>query len=85
MRPRAFPVAARTPPLKRPRASGSTVRPIDVDTHLRAVDLARSHDFSFHDALIVASAHAAGCDTLLTEDLQAGRRIAGLTIVNPFA
>ncbi len=56
-----------------------------IDTHLRAVDLARSHDFSFHDALIVASAHAAGCDTLLTEDFQAGRRIAGLTIVNPFA
>lgn len=61
------------------------VRPIDVDVHLHAVDLARSHDFSFHDALIVASALAAGCDTLLTEDLQAGRRIAGLTIVNPFA
>ena len=61
------------------------VRPIDVDTHLRAVDLARSHDFSFYDALIVASAHAAGCDSLLTEDLQAGRRIAGLTIVDPFA
>ena len=60
------------------------VRPIDVDIHLRAVDLARSHDFSFHDSLIVASALAAGCDTLLTEDLQAGRRIAGLTIVNPF-
>ena len=51
----------------------------------RAVDLARSHGFGFYDALIVASALAAGCDTLLTEDLQAGRRIAGLTIVNPFA
>ena len=61
------------------------VRPIDVDIHLRAVDLARSHGFGFYDALIVASALAAGCDTLLTEDLQAGRRIAGLTIVNPFA
>ena len=61
------------------------VRPIDVDIHLRALDLARSHSFGFHDALIVASALAAGCDTLLTEDLQAGRRIAGLNIVNPFA
>ena len=62
------------------------VRPIDVDPHLRAVDLARSHDFSFHDALIVASAsrrrlrHPAD-----RGQLQAGRRIAGLTIVNPFA
>ena len=61
------------------------VRPIDVDIHLRAVDLARSHGFGFYDSLIVASALAAGCDTLLTEDLEAGRRIAGLTIVNPFA
>ena len=61
------------------------VRPIDVDIHLRALDLARSHGFGFYDALIVASALAAGCDTLQTEDLQAGRRIAGLNIVNPFA
>jgi len=47
--------------------------------------LASSHGFNFYDALIVASALAAGCDTLLTEDLQAGRKIEGLTIVNPFA
>ena len=50
----------------------------------RAVDRARSHGFGFYDSL-VEWALAAGCDTLLTEDLQAGRRIAGLTIVNPFA
>ena len=35
--------------------------------------------------LIVASALAAGCDTLLTENLQAGQRVAGLSVVNPFA
>ncbi len=34
------------------------VRPVDVDTHLRAVDLARSHDFSFHDALNLPSGRA---------------------------
>ena len=66
------------------RAALGPVRPIDVETHSRAVALARSYDFNFWDALIVASAMAAGCDTLLTEDLQAGRRIAGMTIVNPF-
>ena len=59
------------------------VRPIDVAIHTEA--LARSHGFSFYDSLIVASALEAGCDTLLTEDLQTGRRIAGLTIVDPFA
>ena len=54
-------------------------------THTEAVSLARTHGFSFYDSLIVASALEAGYDTLLTEDLQAGRRIKGLTIVNPFA
>ena len=61
------------------------VRPISVETHAAAVDLARRYGFSFYDALIVASALEAKCDTLLTEDLQAGRTIQGLTIVNPLA
>ena len=61
------------------------VRPVTVETHAAAVDLARRHGFSFYDSLIVASALEARCDTLLTEDLQAGRSIQGLTIVNPLA
>ena len=66
------------------RAALGPARPIDVDVHLNAVTLARLHGFEFYDALIVASALEAGCDSLLTEDLQSGRRVAGLTIVNPF-
>ncbi len=66
------------------RTALGPVRPVDVEIHLHAVALASAHGFSFYDALIVASALAAGCDTLLTEDLQAGRRVDGLTIVNPF-
>lgn len=61
------------------------VRPLTIETHATAVDLARQHGFSFYDSLIVASALEAKCDTLLTEDLQAGRRIHGLTVVNPLA
>jgi predicted nucleic acid-binding protein len=49
-----------------------------------AIDLHRLHGFSFRDALIVQSAKAAGCAILLSEDFQAGRRIEGLQIVNPF-
>lgn len=41
-------------------------------------------DVSFWDALIVEAALLAGADTLLTEDLQDGRRFGGLTIRNPF-
>ncbi len=67
------------------RTALGPVRAIGVEIHTSAVALARSRGFSFYDALIVASALDAGCETLLTEDLQAGRRVNGLTIVNPFA
>lgn len=67
------------------RTALGPVRPIDVEIQIRALALSRSYGFNFHDALIVASALAAGCDALLTEDLQAGQRVEGLTIVNPFA
>ena len=62
-----------------------SIRPVDIETHEAAVALAEAHGFSFYDSLIVASALQAGCETLLTEDLQDGRRIDGITIVNPFA
>ena len=39
---------------------------------------------SFWDSLIVAAAQAAGCDALLTEDLQHGLDIDGLRVVDPF-
>ncbi len=40
---------------------------------------------SYWDCLIVAAAQAAGCDHLLTEDLQDGQRLDTVTVVNPFA
>ena len=39
---------------------------------------------SFWDSLIVASATAAGCSTLLTEDLQHEQSLGGLTVISPF-
>lgn len=41
--------------------------------------------FSWFDALIVAAASATGCTTLLSEDMQSGRVVRGVTIMNPFA
>jgi len=55
-----------------------------VDDVLAAIDLHRLHGISFWDALIVRSALTAGCTRLYSEDLQNGRRIDGLEIVNPF-
>lgn len=61
------------------------VAPLTAETHAAGLALARDHGLSFYDALIVATALEAGCDTLYSEDLQDGRRFPGLVIVNPFA
>jgi predicted nucleic acid-binding protein len=55
-----------------------------VDDLLGAIDLHRLHELSIWDALIVRAALATGCRVLFTEDLQHGRRLDGLEIVNPF-
>ncbi len=61
------------------------IRPLDIETHEAAMELASAHGFSFYDSLIVASALQARCETLFTEDLHDGRRIDSLVIVSPFA
>ena len=58
---------------------------IDVPLILAASQLEERHTLSFWDALIVEAARRAGATRLVTEDLQAGRWIAGLLIDNPFA
>ncbi len=60
--------------------------PIGVATHEAALAIGARHGFAFYDCLIIASALEAGCDTLLSEDMQDGRVVEGsLTIRNPFA
>ena len=58
--------------------------PLTPGPHREALELARRHSLSFFDALIIASAADAGCDILLTEDMQSGAKIAGVQILNPF-
>ena len=57
------------------------IEPADVIT---ASELEKRYRQSFWDALIIVSAARVGATTLVTEDLQHGRRIAGLTIIDPF-
>jgi predicted nucleic acid-binding protein len=57
---------------------------IALDDILAAIDLHRLHGFSLWDSLVIRSATEAGCSTLFTEDLQHGRKIGGLEIINPF-
>jgi predicted nucleic acid-binding protein len=59
-------------------------RPLTIDLHRQALGIAGNHSLSFFDALIIASAAEAGCDTLLTEDMQTGVKISGVQLVNPF-
>ncbi|MDO8398738.1 MAG: PIN domain-containing protein [Bradyrhizobium sp.] len=66
------------------RARFPEIMPLTADTHAAALGLARDHGLTFYDALIVASAIEAECDILYSEDMQHGRSIGGLTIVNPF-
>ena len=51
----------------------------------RATDISAFHQLSFWDSLIISTAEAARCETLLTEDMNDGQIIEGVRIVNPFA
>lgn len=62
-----------------------TVHAPGADDVLAAIRLHRLHRISFWDAMIVRSAAALGCDTLLSEDLNAGQRYDGVLVVDPFA
>jgi predicted nucleic acid-binding protein len=50
----------------------------------RAIEVHEETGYGIYDALVVAAAVEAGCATLYSEDLQDGRKVRGVAIVNPF-
>ncbi len=56
---------------------------VDEAMILAAIERNRGMSISFWDALVVEAALRAGAGRLLTEDLQHGQRIGGLTVENP--
>lgn len=60
--------------------------PVVTDAALleRGWKLQDRYQLSYWDALIVAAAKAASCAYLLTEDLQSGQDLNGLTVISPF-
>ena len=48
------------------------------------LDLHQTRSVAFFDAIVLASAHASGCNVIWTEDMNAGEVINGLRSVNPF-
>ena len=57
----------------------------DISSLLVADAAAREHNLSFWDAMIWAVARKTGCSVLVTEDMQDGRILDGVTFLNPFA
>lgn len=55
--------------------------PADV---LGAIDLARRHNVTFWDAMILWSAAQLGCDAVWSEDLNPDQTYDGVRVVNPF-
>lgn len=62
-----------------------SVETLTLEIHQRARFIAERYRLGFYDAVIVASALAAACTTLYTEDMQDGLVIEGtLRVTNPF-
>ena len=54
------------------------------DSILDAIDISEKYGYSFWDSLIIEAALTGGVSVLLSEDLQHGQVISGVTIRNPF-
>ena len=60
--------------------------PLTLAVHTAGLLIAERYRLRIYDAMIVAAALAAGCDTLWSEDMHDGLVVDGrLTIRNPFA
>jgi predicted nucleic acid-binding protein len=57
---------------------------VEAPLALAAVDTSRTVRISLWDALIIEAASRAGCERVLSEDLNAGQVIRGVRIENPF-
>jgi len=57
---------------------------IRFDMIHEAIGLHRLEPVSFWDALIITAAQSANCQMLVSEDLNAGQKISGIEIYNPF-
>ena len=56
----------------------------DTAALVDAMDAVEEHRLSFRDAMLWATARQSGCSAILSEDLQDGRRLSGVEIINPF-
>lgn len=50
----------------------------------RAIEIRSSYNISFWDSCIISAAESSGCDSIFSEDLNAGQYYSGIKVVNPF-
>ncbi len=64
----------------------SVMATVDLDATLvvRAVEMLQQWQVSYWDALILASAERAGCETLYSEDLADGEKYGTVVVCNPY-
>ncbi len=60
------------------------VQVIGISEMKTAIAVRQRYQLSYWDSAIIAAALALGCDTLMSEDMQAGMTIEGMRIENPF-
>ena len=60
------------------------IRETQMEDIEKAILLHKNHKFSYWDSLIIATAINVGAEILYSEDLQHGRIINNLKIINPF-
>ena len=60
------------------------VQPADDSDLLAALEAVRTHRLAFWDAMLWASARRAGVRHVISEDLQDGFTLQGVTFINPF-
>lgn len=56
----------------------------DLQLVSRAVEAHVRYGIHFYDGMIIAAAERAGCQTIWSEDLNAGQTYFGITVRNPF-
>src|SRR5271165_2640392 len=61
-----------------------TVSALTLETHQSALQIAERYGYQIFDSSIIASADAAKCKTLYSEDMNDGQLIGGVTIRNPY-
>lgn len=79
----ARPLDNRTAALAVDRFGEFVVVPADAAMVRAAIETSSRSQLPYWDALIVEAAHSAGCDRIMTEDLDDGATIRGVRITNP--